>query len=400
MNEQQAEVSEIIFEYDIVTSVIFGVIGVLLGWLIAKGIKKPQSKNEINFSVCLSLCFSGTLVIFREIIEFFIDFYTGSNLLKADFVPDSHWLYRLVGFGKSPYEQRPLLDTDEDMLLSLLGAVFTALILYACQRRKNKELYIRAKAVKKEPFDIKLWIREKIISEKAKLEKDCTIADILLWWCTRALMLYAFFTMEVRAEANLLLANLVATFAITLIHLVFPSKSFFAKVSYRIQSLLTVIVFLGSYCGNYIMVYYIVPRFDLFLHFISGILCVAGGYYIALSLIKADSNKNISLICLFAFCLSCLIMPAWEVSEFIGDFIWGTSNQGFYWGPSDDSFLFILFGRGAYNTDLYYLYDTFYDVLLALSTTVPSTVILYIYLKVRSKKKVKELNAEKCLVAC
>lgn len=400
MNDQQTEVSEILFEYDIVTSFIFGIIGVLIGWLIVKGIKKPQSKNEINFSVCLSLCISGTLVIFREIAEFFVDFYTGSNLLKTDFVSDSHWLYRLAGFGKSPYEQRPLLDTDEDMLLSLLGAVFTTGVLYFCVRRKNKGLYLKEKDENKSSFDIKLWLIGKIRDEKKKLEKDCTIADILLWWCTRALMLYAFFTMEVRAEANLLLANLVATFAITLIHLVFPSKSFFANISYRIQSLLTVIVFLGSYCGNYIMVYYIVPRFDLFLHFISGFLCVAGGYYIALSLIKADSNKNISLICLFAFCLSCLIMPAWEVSEFIGDFIWGTSNQGFYWGPTDDSFFFTLFGRGAYNTRLYYLYDTFYDVLLALSTTVPSTVILYFYLRLQLKKKSKEINNKKSLVVC
>ena len=73
-------------------------------------------------------------------------------------------------------------------------------------------------------------------------------------------------------------------------------------------------------------------------------------------------------------------MPAWEVSEFIGDFIWGTTNQGFYWGPTESSFLFKVFGRGAYNTAMYPLYDTFYDVLLAIVTTVPTVAAVYISL--------------------
>lgn len=377
-------------ENDILFELVFGFIGVFVGWLIVTTIKKPQTKNEINFSVSLSMCISGTLVILKEIAEFFIDFFTGSNLLKADFVEDDHWLYRLLGFGMSPYEQRPLLVTDEDMLLSLLSTLLTTAMLYLYLRLKNKALYIKAEATKV-PFILKEKIRDKIALEKEKLRNDCSVADTLLWWCTRALMAYAFVVMENRAEANLLLANFVGTFAITIIHFIFPSESFFSKISYRTQSLITVIVFLGSYCGNYIMMYNILPRFDLFLHFISGTLCVLGGYYITLTLIRAESKRNVLLISLFAFCFSCLVMPAWEISEFIGDFIWGTSNQGFYWGPADSSFFFVLFGRGAYNTALYPLFDTFYDVLLAFSTTIPTAVVLYIYLSVRLyKKKINE----------
>ena len=186
-------------------------------------------------------------------------------------------------------------------------------------------------------------------------------------------MLYAFVVMENRAEATLLSANLVGTFAITLVHIIFPEGSFFSKVSYRVQSLITVIVFLGSYCGNYVWIYNIVPRFDLFLHLISGVLCVMGGYYIALTLIKPDSRKNVLIITGFAALFSFFIMPAWEISEFVGDFIWGTANQGFYWGPTDESFLFKVFGWGAHNTALYPLYDTFYDVLECSSKPVVAT---------------------------
>ena len=81
-------------------------------------------------------------------------------------------------------------------------------------------------------------------------------------------------------------------------------------------------------------------------------------------------------------------MPAWEVSEFIGDFIWGTSNQGFYWGPTEESFFFKVFGHGVGNTQLYYLFDTVYDVLLAMVTTVITFVALYIWLEYRRKKNV------------
>ena len=372
-------------EWDILLQFIMGVAGVLVGYAVAQKIKKAENKNELTLNVILAMWFSGTVTIIVEIAEFFIDFYKGTNILHTDFVSDDHWFYRIFGMGMSPEAQRPLFDTDEDFIMALLGAFVMTGALYIYQRIKNKAMFIKEKAEKtKLSFGEK--VRNKIETEKIKLERDCSIADILFWWCTRALMLYAFIVMDVRAEANLLLANLIATFTITLIHLIFPEGTFFSKISYRTQSLITVIVFFGSYCGNYVWLYGIVSRFDLFLHLISGALCVFGGYYIALTLVKADSKKNVLIISLFAFAFSCFIMPAWEVSEFIGDFIWGTSNQGFYWGPSDSSFFFKVFGRGIGNTRLYYLFDTFYDVLLAASTTVPSAIALYAYLRMNLKK--------------
>ncbi len=382
-------------DYDILFELLFGMLGVIIGWFVFKKIKNPQTKNEINFSAVFSMCFSGTLIILKEVTEFFIDFYKGTNLLHCEFIDDDHWFFRLFGFGMSPHEQRPLFDTDEDMLLSLLSTLLTTALLYLRLRRKNKALYIKSHVKKsKSDFSLKAFLKGKLLAEREKLKRDCTTADYLLWWCTRIPMIYAFFVMEVRAEANLLLANLVATFAITLIHLIFPQKSFFSQISYRAQSLITVIVFLGSYCGNYVMVYSIVGRFDLFLHFISGVLCVLGGYYISKTLIKAETKRDVLLIALFSLCFSCMIMPAWEVSEFIGDFIWGTSNQGFYWGPTEDSFLFVLFGRGSYDVILHYLFDTFYDVLLALSTTIPTAALLYAYLRVKLKRDKITVSSE------
>ena len=372
-------------EWDILIQFIIGVISAVLGYLISQKIRKAENKNELTLNVISGMCFAGTVAMLVELGEFFIDFYTGSNLLHADFVTNDHWLYRLVGLAMSLDGQRYLLDTDEDMLMALLGGILTTAAMYIIVRVRNKAMFTKEKK-EKVRFSFAAWVYNKYETEKAKLAKDCNIADILFWWCTRACMLYAFFVMENRAEAILLCANLVATFAITLVHIVFPEGTFFSRVSYRAQSLITVIVFLGSYCGNYVWIYNIVPRFDLFLHIISGVLCSLGGYYIALTLVKPDSKKNVLIITGFSFLFSFFLMPAWEISEFIGDFIWGTVNQGFYWGPSDESFLFKVFGRGAYNTALYPLYDTFYDVMLAMVTTVPTVAAIFLSMRSALKK--------------
>lgn len=378
-------------EYDIFLQAFSGVAGVALGYYLSVALNKPETKNDYTFSAFFALCFSGTIIAVRKFIQFFIDFYTGSNLLHCEFVEDSHWLYRIFGFGMSPDAQRPLLDTDEDFTVSILFSLISTGVLYLYGRVKNKSLFIKAEKKEKLRFkSIPSRSQARIECEIEKMKSDCSIWDFLLWWCTRAVMLYAFITMENRAEATLLLANLVATFAITLVHFILPKNSVLTNVSYKAQSLITIIVFLGSWCGNFVGVYFITPRFDLFLHLVSGYLCVMGGYYVALTLFKPDSKKKVLLISLFALFFSFFIMPFWEVSEFIGDFIWGTSNQGFYWGPTDDSFFFKVFGHGVGNTQLYYLFDTFYDMLLAVVTTIVTFIGLYICLYVKVKTKPAE----------
>lgn len=374
-------------EYDIFLQALSGIIGVALGYYFTVALNPPKTKNDLTFTAFSALVVSGTIVALRKFVQFFIDFYTGSNLLHTDFVENDHWFYRLFGTAMSPEAQRPLLDTDEDFAVSILFSLISTGVLYLYQRVKNKALFVRE--TQKEKFTFKSIpgrVKEKISLEIEKVRHDCSIWDILLWWCTRAVMVYAFIVMENRAEATLLLANLVGTFAITLVHFILPKNSVLTNVSYKAQSLITIIVFLGSWCGNFVGVYYITPRFDLFLHLISGYLCVMGGYYIALTLFKPENKKKVLLISVFALCFSFFIMPFWEVSEFLGDFIWGTDNQGFYWAPSDDSFFFKVFGYGVGNTRLYYLFDTIYDMLLASVTTVGTFAVLYAGLSSKLRK--------------
>ncbi len=378
-------------DYDIVMSAVTGVSGTLFGYYVTKALKEITNTRDCAFTVSSSLFISGTVIFFREMLEFFCDYLLGTNFVHAEQIGDDHWFFRLLGLGSNIPQQRPLFDTDEDMLISLLVSAVTAVVLYIFLRSRNKHLFIKQK---KEKFSFEVLpkrITDKICTEVEKVKAETNIYDILTWWLTRAVMIYAAILMKDPLEKALIIANLLATFAITLIHLVFPRESLFCKINYRLQSWLCLIVFTGSYMGNFIFVYNNLPRFDLFLHFISGPIAVAGGYYTAKTFMKPDTKHNILLISVYAFCLSCFIMPFWEVFEFCGDFLFGTANQGFYWGPTDNSFFFKLFGRGVGNTMLYYLFDTVYDVLLAFFTTVVSVIWLYISL-------LRNLRKEKALV--
>ena len=386
-------------DYDIVMSLVTGITGTLFGYYLTMSMKKVENKRDCSFIASSALFVSGTLIFFREMLEFFSDYLFGTNYVHAEQIGDDHWFFRLLGVGSNIPQQRPLFDTDEDMLISLISSAITTVALYIFMRVKNKVLFTKKEKQKLSFKAVPERIYNKIWAEIEAIKADTSVVDMITWWCTRSAMIYAAITIEDNAERILIIANLLATFAITLLHLVFPKESLFGKINYRLQSWICLIVFTGSYMGNYIFVYNNLPRFDLFLHFISGPIAVAAGYYAIKTFRTPQNKKDVLLSVIYAFCLSCFIIPFWEVFEFIGDFLFGSANQGFYWVPGDNSFFFKLFGRGLENRMLYYLFDTVYDVLLALLTTVISAVWLHISL-LKNIKKVTTAEKEKITADC
>ena len=137
--------SDNIGEWDILIQFLLGVVAAFFGYLIFQRIKKAENSNELTLNVIAGVCTAGTAAIIVEIAEFFIDFYRGTNLLHADFVTNEHWLYRLAGLAMSLDGQRYLLDTDEDMLMALLGGIVTTAGMYIYQRVKNKQMFVMVK---------------------------------------------------------------------------------------------------------------------------------------------------------------------------------------------------------------------------------------------------------------
>ena len=377
-------------QLDVLLQFFGAIFCVVTSYYIISKIWKPKDKASGTFMVLYAFSVSETLIIVRKIIQFFIDFYSGSNLMQTQSVPDDHWFFRVFGFGMSPADQRTVFDMGEDFFLGTLGTLLASLGLFVYLRKQNKQT---ATTKEKLSFSEKMKafpdrLLDKYLVEKQKITEQTNFADILLWWCVRGLMIHAFITMDNRAEAVLLLVNFFGTVAISILHTFAPSKSFVGRINYRIQSLLTIMVFWGSYGGNYIVLYGFIDRFDKKLHFLSGIICVLAAYYLASAFIDKKTKGGNVLVGVFAMVFSLMIIPVHEMTEFIGDFLWGTVNQGYRWLPDPESPFYKIFGFGAENIGLDSVFDTMNDALFAASSTFVAMVPLVIYLFIKSKSKI------------
>ncbi len=373
----------------------FGAVAVVIAayYIITKNIK-PTDKASQTFEVLYAFTISETLIIVRKIIQFMVDFFVGSNLMQTQSVGDDYWLFKVFGMGMSSIDQRPVFDMGEDFFLGTLGTLLASIGLFICLRIKNK------KTARKEKLPFSQRLMTKYDVEMHKLNEQTNLADRMLWWCVRALMLHAFITMENRAEATLLLVNLLGTVAISILHILAPSDSFLGRINYRIQSLLTIIVFWGSYGGNYIFLYAFIDSYDKKLHFLSGIISVLAAYYLASEFIDKKSKGGKTLVGIFAAAFSLMIIPVHEMTEFVGDFLWGTVNQGYRWIPEADSTFYKIFGTGAENIALNSVFDTMNDALFAVTSTIMAMVPLVIYLAVNKKDKACKADTEKQTVNC
>ncbi len=393
-------------EYDVPLSLFGGIIGVAIGYYISIALRKPLTGKDYNFTAFMSFCVSCAFAVPKEILQFFTDYFTGRNLVHCEMPGEDHWLFGIIGTMGSMPEQWYLIDFSEDITLCVIGAFIGVAVLYLYLRLKNKKAFVKtAKKAKIYLKEVPARCIDKAAYEVDKVRAQTNIWDMLLWWSVRIVMIYAFITMENRAEAILLGVITIGTFAISILHFIFPKDSMFCKINYRVQTLIVIIAFLGSYCGNYVGMYAYASRFDTLLHFMSGFIGAAAGYYIALTLIKPGRRSSNLAICLFAVAFSLAIIPIHEMTEFIGDFIWGTTNQGFMWEPENDVLIYRLFGFGVGNELLIRMYDTVYDMSLATTTSIISFIAFVISFEVKLKKgKISsdgnKTVTEKELVSC
>lgn len=384
-------------QLDVPLQLIGSVAVTLLGYYIINKAVKPKDNPSRYFTVLYAFSISETLIIIRKIIQFYIDFFMGTNLMQTDSVSDDHWFFRIFGFGMSPLDQRPVMDMGEDFLLGTLGTLLSAIGMFIYIGIKNK------KTDKNPKISFSERCALKFAAERHKLSEQTNLWDILLWWCVRALMLHAFITMENRAEATLLLVNFLGTIAISVIHIISPADSFLGRIDYRIQTLLSVMVFWGSYGGNYIFLYAFIKNYDKKLHFLSGVICVLAAYYLACAFIDKKSKGSRVLVGVFAATFSLMIIPVHEMTEFVGDFLWGTVNQGYRWIPEADSTFYQIFGLGAENISLNPVFDTMNDALFAASSTVIAMIPLSVYLLISGKinsRKICRIDTQKETVNC
>ena len=104
---------------------------------------------------------------------------------------------------------------------------------------------------------------------------------------------------------------------------------------------------------------------------------------------KEDSHSPL-LGSTYGMCFSFMIIPIWEITEFFGDFLYGTANQGYWYAPADDDIFYKVFGHGAITDGGQLpLWDTMMDMIDATVTTIGSAIVLYIVLIAIEKHKKK-----------
>lgn len=158
---------------------------------------------------------------------------------------------------------------------------------------------------------------------------------LVIWWVFRALLIFAFvyglvgfingsvspFTHKPFDITDPLQvgANFLCTF-VWEIFMMFPKKNSLRYIDPNVQTVLIVGIFLGSFCGKFLNMYYSSNVLDVAMHFVGGGTCVIFGYEIITAMQLKDKAKvplSIVLLCSLGF--SFLAGVGWELFEFTFD---------------------------------------------------------------------------------
>jgi len=114
----------------------------------------------------------------------------------------------------------------------------------------------------------------------------------------------------------------------TLLHPFLVRKLFGYAISGALQVVYFGFVFAALFLGTLLNFYYHIPPWDIFLHFMSGIVLGILAYSIADYIVKADKIRLRPLfVTTFAFCFAKGLGAIWEIYEFGLDVFLGTNTQ-------------------------------------------------------------------------
>jgi len=148
------------------------------------------------------------------------------------------------------------------------------------------------------------------------------------------------------------------------------------KWKFTIPNFIYVMYYIFLYCaiflGEMLNFYYVIPHWDVILHFFSGAMLGALGF-ILVSQLNDSEMIRVSLspffVSLFAFCFALACGAIWEIYEFVFDGILGLNMQKFMTGSGE-----VLIGHAA-------LRDTMTDIIVDALSALLISLIGYSRLK-------------------
>ncbi len=241
------------------------------------------------------------------------------------------------------------------------------------------------------------FLKNRVKSVFKGIFEEMSVAEYVVWWIIRLLFIYAVIMHTDYRQRNLCLVNMLALYAVPFFRLIAPKNSLLGCLPYRAQHVINTMELFGSFLGNFVDLYAVIPKYDRVLHAVSGPAAVVGGYFVYKAILKREKKED-SLSPLlgatYGMGFSFMVIPLWEITEFFGDFFWGTANQSYWYAPGEDDIFYKIFGRGAITDGGQLpLWDTMMDMIDASATTLLFTIIFYIVLRVVQKRKLKKSSA-------
>ncbi|MEI6578120.1 MAG: hypothetical protein WCN92_01500 [Eubacteriales bacterium] len=238
-------------------------------------------------------------------------------------------------------------------------------------------------------------IKKKLLSEYEIFRDEVTWAEYALWWAARIMLFYALGkTISIGITGVTLFqlgAEVALTFALPLLHLL-PRKIFLARLSYRVQDVVVLLLFVTAYFGQFKGFYSNVEWYDVYLHVLGMFLCVYAGYALIMAL-KRDNLPMapvVAAMCGFGF--SFFLAVSWEIFEFACDSIWvGSNSQN--WSNSDSNQLLALLP--LMDPRRYALLDTMSDLIAGTIGSFLGGITIFPYVNLMNKKAAKKLKLVK-----
>ncbi len=224
-----------------------------------------------------------------------------------------------------------------------------------------------------------------------ELREQISWPEYIFWWAARIFMLmYIIQTFKGDHEwIDYLLPVVVGvgTFSVFLLRMIFPRKSLFARISFHLQTFVSIMCVAGS-AGNYFGLYSVngTLHYDWILHVISGVPITMLGYYLLVAM-NGNKTKLTPQICACgSMGFSFIVIIAWEIFEYCGDYLFADCNQRYNWEIVPEDPFYNFFMHSAAGTAQLPLADTIVDMATAFFVTIFTGVVLYIILWRREKK--------------
>ena len=242
-------------------------------------------------------------------------------------------------------------------------------------------------------------IKAFFLGEIKALKTDLHIVEYISWWLLRFFMVGVIIYMKINDPENiniqLVTMNIAATFTIPLVRLILFPKKLICRLTYRTQTMLNILIALGSLCGQGLSFNHKISNWDKFLHLLAGAVVVFIGNELLKVFIRSGDKVSPLLRSFSAAGFSYAAVVIWELVEFFSDYYWPEScNQAYNSTPDPDMLFFKVFGLGAQNEGQLAVFDTNVDMFLAFIGNVLASIALAAILsKTEAKKQLTESQA-------